>query len=83
MRFHSKPLEQLAKENDFYANFQSIAVGRQGIFRCGLLELAEKLGVKPYHVPKVLYSMQHNSCDDMAYDLDQESFILEFFKIPA
>ena len=26
--------------------------------------------------------MQHNGNDDMTYDLDKESFVLEFFKIP-
>ena len=30
----------------------------------------------------MLYSLQHNGNDDIAYDMDQESFILEFHKLP-
>ena len=44
--------------------------------------MALKLGVKPYNIPKILYSLQHSSQDDIAYDLDNESFILEFLRIP-
>lgn len=29
-----------------------------------------------------MYGIQHNSDDDIAYDLDNESFILEFQRIP-
>jgi hypothetical protein len=79
MRFHSKPLEELAETDDFYKTFYSIASNRQGIFRCNLIELANKLGIKPYDVPKVMYSMQHSGKENMTYDLDKEAFILEFF----
>ena len=47
------------------------------------MDLADELGVKPYNIPKILYSMQHNGSDNMAYDLDNESFILEFHRIPS
>jgi len=57
MRFHSKPLETLAKTNKFYQTFLDCATNRQGIFRCNIITLAEKLGVKPYHVPKLLYGL--------------------------
>jgi len=30
----------------------------------------------------MLYGLQHSGSDDIAYDLDNESFILEFYKIP-
>jgi len=39
--------------------------------------------VKPYSIPKMLYQIQHNGKDDIAYELDQESFVLEFTSIPA
>lgn len=60
----------------------SIGTPRAGIYRCNLLNLALKLGVKPYNIPKILYGLQHSSDDDIAYDLDNESFILEFMRIP-
>lgn len=85
MRFHSKSLEYLtgtSKNKEFYQAFLSIASERQGIYRCNLLNLALKLQVKPYNIPKILYGLQHASGDDIAYDLDKESFILEFQKIP-
>lgn len=34
-------------------------------------------------IPRTLYQIQHNSKDDMAYDLDHEAFILELFRVPA
>jgi len=82
MRFHETPLEELIKTNKFYASFYKVATNRQGIFRCNLLHLAEELGVKPYNVPKILYGMQHNGSDNMTYDLDKESFVLEFHALP-
>ena len=57
--------------------FQEIATPRAGLYRCNMLNLALKLGIKPYNVPKLLYALQHGD-DDVAYDLDNESFILEF-----
>ena len=83
MRFHSKSLDHLAENgNQLYKAFKDIASARAGIYRCNLIELARELGVKPYNVPKMLYSLQHGGSDDIAYDLDNESFILEFHKIP-
>lgn len=83
MRFHSTPLGELAKTDKFFAAFEEIAQNRQGVFRCNLLELAEKLNVKPYNIPKILYGMQHSGSDNMTYDLDRECFILEFLRIPS
>ena len=57
MRFHSKPPEELAKNNKFYSAFLAVANNRQGVYRCNLLDLAAELGVKPYHVPKTLYAL--------------------------
>ena len=85
MRFHSKSLEVLVKSSkskEFYKVFQEIATARAGIYRCNLLNLALRLGVKPYNIPKILYGLQHSSDDDVAYDVDNESFILEFQRIP-
>lgn len=83
LRFHSTPLTELAKTHTFFAAVESIATSRQGIYRCNLLELAEKLKVKPYNIPKMLYGLQHSGSDNMAYDLDKECFILEFTRIPS
>ena len=33
-------------------------------------------------MPKILYALQHDGKDDIAYDMDQESFILEVSRIP-
>ena len=37
MRFHSKPIEVLEQSNKFYSIFKSVAVNRQGIYRCNLI----------------------------------------------
>lgn len=78
MRFHQTPLTELAQTDKFYAAFEELAQNRQGIYRCKLLDLAEKLEVKPYNIPKILYGKQHNGSENMTYDLDNECFILEF-----
>lgn len=83
MRFHQTPLAELAEKDKFFKAFAEIASNRQGIYRCNLLELAELLGVKPYNIPKILYSMQHSGSENMTYDLDNECFILEFIRIPS
>lgn len=48
-----------------------------------MIKLAEKLEVKPYNIQKLLYQLQHHTKDDIAYTLDQESFILQVQKIPS
>jgi hypothetical protein len=83
MRFHTTPLSDLAQTDKFFKAFEDLATNRQGIFRCSLLELAEKLNVKPYNIPKILYGMQHSGKENMTYDLDKECFILEFLRIPS
>lgn len=74
MRFHSKTLDQLVEASSanakFYQAFQQLAVSRQGVFRCNMMDLARTLGLKPYKLTRVLYQLQHFSGDDIAYDLD-------------
>lgn len=48
-----------------------------------MLDLARLMGVKPYTIPRMLYQLQHNTNDNIAYDLDRESFIVQFYKIPS
>lgn len=60
-----------------------MATSKDGVFRCDLLDLAKELGVKPYSIPKLLYQLQHGTNDDVAYDLDKESFVIEFTRIPS
>jgi len=55
IRLHSKTLEELAEEDDFYKVIQEIGKEFRGILKCNLIQLAEKLNVKPYNVPKILY----------------------------
>lgn len=83
MRFHSKSLEELARDSEFYSAFLEHSTSRQGIYRCDVVKLAQALGVKPMSIPRTLYQIQHNSKDDIAYDLDHEAFILELFRIPS
>jgi len=68
----------------FYKDFFEVAVSRQGNYRCNLLKLAEKLSVKPFTVPKLLYAIQHSGLDEMTFDVESssESYILEVLKIP-
>ena len=55
----------------------------QGVYRCSLTKLAVALGVKPYNVPRILYSIQHNGSDAMTYDTDKESFVLQILSVPG
>ena len=90
MRFYKKQLDELAeresekpRQSQVYTCLQKLATCKDGVFRCNLLELAKELGVKPYTVPRMLYQLQHCTNDDISYDLDRESFIVEFFRIPS
>ena len=68
----------------FFKVFQGLA-GKpcKGVYRCSLTKLAVELGVKPYNIPRILYSIQHNGTDSMTYDTDKESFVLRVLSIPA
>jgi hypothetical protein len=84
LRFHNKPLEELAETDRFFKVFQSLCpVPHQGVYRTSLTKLAVALGVKPYNVSRILYSIQHNGRGDMTYDTDKESFILQVLSIPS
>lgn len=90
MRFFKMQLDELAeresdlpRERQIYSSFQRLATSKDGVYRCNLLDLAKQLGVKPYSIPRMLYQLQHNTNDSIAYDLDRESFIVEFSRIPG
>ena len=48
-----------------------------------MLAIAKELGLKPYKLTRLLYQLQHFSADDIAYDLDDECFILEILNLPS
>ena len=58
LRFHKEPLEELAKSDKFLATFEKLA-GKpfQGVYRCPLVKLAAELNVKPFTIPRILYSI--------------------------
>lgn len=61
LRFFSRTLEELAGASSanakFYQAFQELAVSRQGVFRCNMMDLASTLGLKPYKLTRVLYQL--------------------------
>jgi len=84
LRFHNKPLEELAETDRFFQVFKSLtSTPHQGCYRASLTKLAVALGVKPYNVARILYSIQHNGRGDMTYETDKESFILQVLSIPS
>jgi len=90
LRFFKKQLDELAElesekpqQERIYSCFQRLATSRDGVHRCNLLDLARELRVKPYSIPKMLYRLQHGTKDDIAYDLDRESFVIVFTRIPS
>ena len=84
LRFHNKPLDELAESDKFFKAFQALAgKPHQGVYRASLTKLAAALRVKPYNIPRILYSIQHNGSDNMTYDTDKESFILRLVSVPC
>lgn len=84
MRFHNLPLSELAKNDRFFKAFEELAgKPHQGVYRASLTKLAATLRVKPYNIPRILYSIQHNGDDNMTYDTDKESFILQILSVPG
>jgi len=84
VRFHKTKLEDLAKNDKFFRAFLAVSPKPfQGVYRCSLLKLAVELGVKPYNVPKILYSIQHSGNGEISYEVDHESFVLELNGIPS
>eukprot|EP00347_Sterkiella_histriomuscorum_P010247 403377026 len=83
MRFHSKRPEQMALENPFIKKFLEIAKEHQGVYNVSLQRLAYELNMNPFHIPKILYSMQSTQGNDISYDTDNESFVLKICHIPS
>ena len=84
LRFHTKSLDELAKNDRFFKIFQELAgKPHQGVYRASLTKLAAALKLKPYNIPRILYSIQHSGDDNMTYDTDKESFILRIVSVPA
>lgn len=54
----------------------------QGVHRVSLIDLANEIGVKPYQVPRILYAIQNNGNNEMTYDVDHKSFIVQVFQLP-
>ena len=76
-------MEELALTDNFFKAFlASDPKPYQGVQRVSCIRLAQELGVKPYNVPRILFAIQHNGKDQITYDVDHESFILEINSIP-
>ena len=84
IRFHNKPLEELAQVDKFFSVFAALTgKPHQGVYRASLTKLATALGVKPYNIPRILYGIQHNGTDNMTYDTEKESFVLKVLSVPG
>ena len=83
VRFHKAALEELAETDKFFAAFARLASPVQGVHRCPLANLAVELNVKPFSIPRILYSIQHDGSGRITYDVDKESFVLQMTSIPA
>jgi len=83
LRFHNTPLEELAEKDRFFRVFSEVCQKpRQGIYRCSTVTLANELNCKPYNIPRILYSIQHNGTENMSYEVDKESYFLRMTEIP-
>ena len=84
VRFHKAAIEELAETDKFFGAFARLA-GKpvQGVYRCPLVNLAVELKVKPFNIPRILYSIQHDGSGRITYDVDKESFVLQITSIPA
>ena len=58
VRFHKAAIEELAETDKFFGAFARLA-GKpvQGVYRCPLVKLAAELNVKPFTIPRILYSI--------------------------
>ena len=84
LRFHNRSLEELAQIDRFFKVFQKLTgKPHMGVYRCSLTKLAVELNVKPYNIPRILYSIQHSGKDDMTYDTEKESFVLQVLSVPG
>jgi hypothetical protein len=54
-----------------------------GVHRIHTIRLAEKMNLKPYNIPRILYQIQCQGQAGISYDTDHESFILEVSSIPT
>lgn len=84
IRFHKKPLEELAQESDLFAAILSLSPKpHMGVYRVQTVKLALAMGCKPYNVPRFLYQTQMKGEAGISYETDHESFILQVLNVPS
>ena len=58
IRFHKKQLEELAEESKIFKMIYSLAPKpHQGVYRVQTVKLAQAMGLKPYNIPRILYTI--------------------------
>lgn len=56
IRFHKRPLEELAQESNLFRSIFKLAPKPfQGVYRVQTVKLALEMGCKPYNIPRILY----------------------------
>lgn len=83
IRFHKESLEGLALKSRLFESIYALAPKSfQGVYRVATIKLAEKMGCKPYNIPRILYQVQEKGEAGIAYETDNESFILQVTSLP-
>lgn len=58
IRFHKAPIEELAEESKLFAAILSLCPKpHMGVHRVQTIKLAQKMGLKPYNIPRILYQV--------------------------
>ncbi len=81
LRFHAKQPEEMAEEDDFIRSFLELSKCSQGVYRCYLPTLAEKLGISIPDITRKFFHLQRS--ESVAYDLADESFCLLVKQVPS
>jgi len=82
VRFHKSAPEELAKSSELIAALLPISKVCQGVYNCSLPDLAYKIGVSPFGIPKMLYQLQNSDDQEISYELENESFVVRVASIP-
>lgn len=83
VRFHKSSPEEMADKDPFIEGYLKVAKEHQGVFRVQTVRLAHELGISPFNIPKILYTLQGSDSQEITYEMDQECFVLNMMHIPS
>ena len=79
LRFYVHSVKEVAEENIFVKTALETCSIRDGVYKCSIPQVCNKMKIPPFEIPRILNELQTK--EKLTYELDTEAFCLYAYKL--